>query len=95
MKLSPDHIAVLTALYEDYTQDGDFCYLGFKRLALLSSLPREKVRRPVRWLARKGLAQYASGLQTEDGEFAGSGYACTPAGALVLELHQHAAKAKL
>jgi len=55
-------------------------YLNFKSIARRSKLDLKYVRRSVRALARKGLAEYGKGLWTEDGEPAGSGYRCTVAG---------------
>lgn len=43
-------------------------------------LTRAQVKRAVRSLARKGLAEFRSGLMTEDGEVAGSGYGATTEG---------------
>lgn len=69
----------LMALFDNYSDD--FGYLGFKTIAACSGLDIRHVRRSVRALARKGLAEYGRGLWTEDGEPAGSGYCCTRAGA--------------
>lgn len=55
-------------------------YLNFKSIARRSGLDLIHVRRTVRALARKGLAEYGKGLWTEDGEMAGSGYRATAAG---------------
>jgi DNA-binding IclR family transcriptional regulator len=55
-------------------------YLNFKAVARRSGLRFEYVRRSVRALARKGLAEYGKGLWTEDGELAGAGYRATAAG---------------
>ena len=55
-------------------------YLPFRTIAERSGLPREKVRRAVRGLARKGLAEYARALCHDDGQFAGAGYCCTKLG---------------
>lgn len=59
---------------------GEEYYLNFKSVARRSGLDPQHVRRSVRALARKGLAEYGRGLWTEDGELAGSGYRATPAG---------------
>lgn len=59
---------------------GDFDCLRFSTIAKRSGLDPKHVRRSVRALARKGLAEYVKGLWTEDGEPAGSGYRCTAAG---------------
>jgi len=46
---------------------------------------RNDTRRAVRALAREGLAKFASGLWTEGGEMAGSGYAITDTGLWLVE----------
>ena len=78
----PEHLKVLEALapfeYED------FLYYNFASLMGDTGFDRAKVRRIVRCLARKGLAKYARGLWTEEGEPAGSGYAITEAGRKLL-----------
>ncbi len=58
----------------------EYGYLAFKAIARRSGLDPSHVRRSVRALARKGLAEYGKGLWTDDGELAGSGYRCTEAG---------------
>jgi Mn-dependent DtxR family transcriptional regulator len=55
-------------------------YLNFKAIARRSKLDPSYVRRSVRALARKGLAEYGKGLWTDEGELAGSGYRATAAG---------------
>jgi hypothetical protein len=55
-------------------------YLNFKAIARRSGLRPEFVRRSVRALARKGLAEYGKGLWTDEGELAGSGYRATAVG---------------
>lgn len=55
-------------------------YLNFKAIARRSKLDPAHVRRSVRALARKGLAEYAKGLWTDEGDLAGSGYRATAAG---------------
>ncbi len=72
---------VLAALVDAYSTYEDFCFKGFAGIMSFTGLDRKTVRRAARSLARKGLAQYGRGLWTEDGEMAGSGYACTKAGA--------------
>lgn len=72
---------VLEAMAESYNDYEDFIYSNFASLSSATGLDRKEVRRAARSLKRKGLAQFMSGLWTEDGEMAGSGYACTSAGA--------------
>lgn len=83
--MSPNERKVLKALAEAYSDYEDFCFLSFAGIASRSDIDPKKIRRSVRSLARKGLAQYGRGLWTDDGEVAGSGYACTKAGALAIE----------
>lgn len=79
-KLSANERAALGALHEVYHQ-GEAWALTFKGVSVRSGLPLHQVRRTVRALARKGMAQYMRGLMTEDGELAGAGYCCTADGA--------------
>lgn len=62
------------------TAGGDYPFMGFKSIAASCSLPPGLVRRTVRALARKGLAEYRRGLWTDEGTPAGSGYCATDAG---------------
>lgn len=78
--LNDNERKVLRALARGYNEYEDFIYSGFQSLARRTRLARKEVRRAARSLKRKGLAQFQSGLWTEDGELAGSGYACTSAG---------------
>jgi hypothetical protein len=75
---------VLSALHDAYSDYEDFCYLGFAGIMSRTGLDRKIVRRSARSLARKGLAQFGSGLWTDDGEPAGSGYRCTKEGAALI-----------
>lgn len=77
-KVSEREMLALNAL----AGTGEDYYLNFKAVARRSGLRPEYVRRSVRALARKGLAEYGKGLWTEDGELAGSGYRATAAGRL-------------
>ncbi len=78
ISISEREMLALNALAGSY--GGDFDCLNFKAIARRGKLDPKHVRRSVRALARKGLAEYAKGLWTEDGDPAGSGYRCTPAG---------------
>lgn len=84
MNVTPVERKVLTALVRSYSSYEDFCFSGFKSLCSRTRLDRKRVRRACRSLTRKGLAQFARGLWTEDGEPAGSGYAATKAGAEII-----------
>lgn len=66
----------LAALVEYYDEQ----YACFATIASDAGLDRSCIRRTVRSLARKGLAEYAKGLWTEDGAPAGSGYRATKLG---------------
>ena len=59
--------------------NGELC-VPFAPVEAATGYDRRMVRRYVRALARKGLAEYFRGLCTEDGEFAGAGYCITKAG---------------
>jgi len=83
VKLTDNERRVLRALYAAYDYDG-FGYLNFKGIARRARLPRKEIRRACRSLARKGFAEYGRGLWSEDGEVAGSGYCCNPAGRALL-----------
>lgn len=77
MKVSDREAIALAALCTTY--EPGWC-LGFDAIARRSGLSRDKVRRTVRALARKGLAEFHRGLFTEDGLTAGSGYCASSAG---------------
>lgn len=84
MRVSDRELKALTALYSTWYRGEAWC-LYFKTIAEQSGLEPHTVRRTVRSLARKGLAEYQRGLFTDDGMIAGSGYACTKAGADLIE----------
>ncbi|QAY96691.1 hypothetical protein CWB41_13925 [Methylovirgula ligni] len=77
-KLSRPVLKCLGALARFY--DDEFGFVSFATIAAEADMPRIAVRRTVRFLARRGLAEYGKGLWTRDGEPAGSGYRCTRAG---------------
>ena len=54
--------------------------LNFKGIAKRCDVEPHLIRRVVRSLARKGLAQYERSLWSDDGMPAGAGYRCTQAG---------------
>lgn len=54
--------------------------LNFKGIARRCDVEPHLIRRVVRSLARKGLAQYERSLWSDDGLPAGAGYRCTQAG---------------
>jgi len=71
--------ACLNFLHGRTLPHGEMC-IPFAPIVRGLKLDRASVRRSVRVLARKGLAEYYRGLWTEDGEPAGAGYCITPAG---------------
>lgn len=75
----------LLALADGSRPDGEMCF-PFKTIAGHGDgLPLEKVRRAVRGLARKGLAEYHKALSDDDGRFVGAGYCITHLGLKVAE----------
>lgn len=83
-KLSERERAVLEVLVDAGGPD-DFGYLSFANIAKRGKLDPSIIRRAVRALARKGMAQYEKGLCTDGGEFAGSGYCATQAAITALQ----------
>lgn len=80
VRLSDREAKMLRAIAkEDAGIDGEMAW-HFRGLARFSGIELHNVRRTIRALARKGLAEYCRGLSNEDGEFYGSGYALTKAG---------------
>lgn len=84
VNLNADERKVLRALHGAFSDYEEFCFLAFRPLCRRTKLNRNRVRRSCRSLTRKGLAQFGRGLWNMDGEVAGSGYACTKAGAEAL-----------
>jgi transcription initiation factor IIE alpha subunit len=75
----PKHGDCLCSLAWRTAPRGEMC-VGFDPICRDTDLPRNEVRRIIRHLARKGLAEFHRGLCNEDGEFAGAGYCITKAG---------------
>lgn len=71
---------VLNALNEGTRPGPDYRCVPFSHLVIETRLDRRTVRRHCRALAREGLAEFHSGLWTDDGETAGSGYCISVAG---------------
>lgn len=84
--LSNDQQVVLKALAESYSTYEGFNYTGFKSLSAHTMMRKARVRVVTRQLARKGLAEYAKGLFTEDGAVAGAGYSVTTLGNVVAQV---------
>jgi DNA-binding MarR family transcriptional regulator len=78
IKISEREKACLTYLLTLYGYDQDCTY--FRYIAKNTGLEERQVKRSVRSLARKGLAEYVRGLFDEDGFVAGSGYRATELG---------------
>ena len=78
MKISEREQKCLKILAEHYQSDQNCLY--FRAFTLSTRLNTKQVRRTVRSLARKGLAEYIRGLFDEDGMVAGSGYCATEEG---------------
>lgn len=78
------HRRCLESLDSLTSPDGEFC-TPFRPIEQDTGYDRRTVRRYVRALARKGLAEYFKGLTTEDGEFAGAGYCITREGSSLIE----------
>jgi len=70
-------LACLVVCGEDYA---GYNYFAFGAITEPTKLERAVVRRACRSLKRKGLAEFASGLWSEDGEPAGAGYRASAAG---------------
>ncbi|WP_439357734.1 hypothetical protein [Bradyrhizobium sp. DASA03007] len=80
--VSERELKALRALGQVYADDGN--YLSFRGIAQRSGLDPSHVRRSVRALARKGLAEFGKGLWCEDGP-RGAGYCCTHDGMTLLQ----------
>lgn len=62
---------------------GEMC-VPFRPIMRSTRLPRKVVRRHIRSLARKGLAEYYKGLWSLTDQMAGAGYCITKAGLATL-----------
>ena len=82
IKISERERKCLKVMAEIWNEECN-CY-RFKYIAKETKLTIQQVRRSVRALARKGLAEYLRGLFDEDGMVAGSGYCATKEGALLI-----------
>lgn len=63
---------------------GEAC-LSFRTIEVSASLSRVDVKRSVRALFRKGLAEFHKGLCSDAGDFAGSGYCISAYGKAIAE----------
>lgn len=78
------HRKCLQSLADLTSPNGEMC-VPFAPVERETGYDRRTVRRHIRALARKGLAEYFKGLCTESGDFAGAGYCITKAGRMMLE----------
>ena len=76
----------LVALGDTTAPNGEWC-ATFASIVASTGMDRKTVRRHVRALARKGLAEYYRGLWDEDGNPRGAGYCITEAGQDWLATH--------
>jgi len=81
-RLLPHHMRVLTEL-DAQTEPGEIC-VGFAHISLCLEMDRSDVRRIVRHLARRNLAEFHKGLCDDDGMFRGSGYCISHRGRAVV-----------
>lgn len=81
----PHHKKVLDALAIETRPYGEMCcpFSIIAAAAEMKNIP--EVRRIVRHLARKGLAEYYKGLCDDGGEFRGAGYCITKQGLDVVD----------
>lgn len=79
-KLTPAQRKILIELV---CQDECFNCMHFKAISSATDLPVADIRIAVRAMASEGLAYFATGLFTEDGEPYGSGYGATDLGRAV------------
>mgnify|MGYP001603044916 CR=1 FL=1 len=82
IKVSEREKKCLEMLVTIYGNESDCMYMTY--IAKELKLDYSQVRRAVRSLARKGLAEYLRGLQDDEGLVAGSGYRATEKGAIFL-----------
>ena len=82
VKISERERKCLEVLAEIYGDESDCYYMRY--IAKSTGLEIVQVRRSVRSLARKGLAEYVRGLFDDEGMVAGSGYRATKAGAMLI-----------
>jgi len=73
------HRDVLMSLASRTAPRGEMC-VGFAPIVSDTGMPRAAVRRIVRHLARKGLAEFYKALQDDEGAVAGAGYCVTATG---------------
>lgn len=83
IKVSERERKCLEVLAAEYSSEANCMY--FRYIVKETGLELHQVRRSVRSLARKGLAEYHRGLFDDDGMVAGSGYCATEKGAKLIE----------
>lgn len=88
IKISERERKVLEVLVETYRNSEEGTCRYMKYIAQDCGLEYSQVRRAVRSLARKGLAEYHRGLFNDDGMVAGSGYCASKKGAEMIPEEQ-------
>jgi hypothetical protein len=85
MELTKNEQKVLELLAEGYDSSewGETKFYPFDTIKDVTLIDREDIRRACRSLRDKGLAEYATGLWSDDGP-GGSGYGATLAGATLI-----------
>ena len=83
IKVSERERKCLEVLAPHWDDEANCFYMQY--IATETKLTIPQVRRSVRSLARKGLAEYTRGLFNENGEVAGSGYCATREGARFID----------
>ena len=79
IKVSETELKCLKVLVEEYDSEANCMYMRY--IVGTTGLELKQVKRSVRALARKGLAEYIRGLMDDEGKVAGSGYCATEKGA--------------
>lgn len=89
IRLSDNEAMVLDAIGDTEGLSYSFAGIALRMESFDRQLDRAGIRRACRSLARKGLVKFSTGLWTEEGEPAGSGYGITDLGATMLETVRH------
>lgn len=87
MKITTTEKICLKLLVDAYDSP-EHCVLFFKHFTTKTDLTLTQVRRAVRGLARKGLAEYTRCFDCDEGRVMGSGYMATMAGQSLAEATQ-------
>ena len=79
---NPEHVAVLLRLAEPEVG----YYITYDNVAKATGLTHKRAKHIVRWMIRKGLAEYCRGLFDDEGKVCGSGHAASSMGRVVATL---------